>query len=88
MQFAIVTLRVYPRSLDGMQRYSSNPYFHAVYGEHRVAVEVDSGAVHGTFPPRALRHVREWAALHHTELLANWQRAKERKPLHRIAPLE
>jgi uncharacterized protein DUF4160 len=61
---------------------------YAVYGEHRVSVEVDSGAVHGTFPPRALRHVLEWAALHRTDLLANWQRAREGKPLDRIAPLE
>jgi hypothetical protein len=64
------------------------PHFHAVYGEHRVSVEVDSGAVHGTFPPRALRHVLEWAALHRAELLANWQRASEGRPLDRIAPLE
>jgi hypothetical protein len=32
--------------------------------------------------------VLEWAALHRTELLANWQRAREGKPLDRIAPLE
>jgi len=35
-----------------------------------------------------LRHVLEWAALHRTELLANWQRARAGKPLVRIAPLE
>jgi hypothetical protein len=64
------------------------PHFHAVYGEHHVSVEVDSGTVHGTFPPRALRHVLEWTALHRTELLANWQRARAGKPLVRIAPLE
>jgi hypothetical protein len=64
------------------------PHFHAVYGEHHVSVEVDSGAVHGTFPPRALRHVLEWAALHRMELLANWQRARAGRPLEPIAPLE
>ncbi len=64
------------------------PHFHAVYGEHRVEVEVQSGAVHGRFPPRALRHVVEWAALHRTEILANWQRARQGKALERIAPLE
>lgn len=64
------------------------PHFHVVYGEHRVSVEVDSGAVHGTFPPRALRHVLEWAALHRSELLANWERAGAGTPLHQIAPLE
>jgi hypothetical protein len=64
------------------------PHFHAIYGEHRVSVEVDSGAVHGTFPHRALRHVLEWAVLHQGELLVNWQRARQGKPLQPIAPLE
>jgi hypothetical protein len=63
-------------------------HFHAVYGEHEISVEVESGAVHGSFPPRALRHVLEWAALHKAELLANWELAREGKPLNRIAPLE
>jgi hypothetical protein len=64
------------------------PHFHAIYGEHAVSVEVETGAVHGTFPPQALRHVLEWAALHREELLANWQRARQGQPLQRIAPLE
>jgi hypothetical protein len=63
-------------------------HFHAVYGEHEISVEVESGAVHGSFPPRALRHVLEWAALHKAQLLANWGLAREGKPLNRIAPLE
>jgi len=29
------------------------PHFHAVYGEHRISVEVESGVVSGTFPRRA-----------------------------------
>lgn len=64
------------------------PHFHAVYGGHEVSVEVKSGAVHGSFPPRALKHVFEWTILHRAELLTNWDRAREGKPLHHIAPLE
>lgn len=64
------------------------PHFHAVYGEHEISVEVESGVVHGTFPPRALRHVLEWLALHKAELLDNWDLARQGKPLNRIAPLE
>ena len=30
------------------------PHFHAVYGEHRISVEVESGVVRGSSPPRAL----------------------------------
>ena len=64
------------------------PHFHAVYGEHKITVEIESGTVRGTFPTRALRLVLEWAGLHKSELLANWERARQRQPLIRIEPLE
>jgi hypothetical protein len=64
------------------------PHFHAIYGDHEVSVEVRSGSVHGTFPPRALRLVQEWAKLHEAELLANWERAARSQPLRPIEPLE
>ena len=64
------------------------PHFHAVYGEHEISVEVESGTIHGEFPARALRLVLEWASLHKQELLENWQLARQGQPLKRIAPLE
>ena len=64
------------------------PHFHAVYAEHRVSVEVESGVVRGTFPQRALRQVLEWAALRTAELMANWEQARQGNPIRRIAPLE
>lgn len=64
------------------------PHFHAVYGEYEISVEVESGTIHGDFPRRALRHVLEWTELHRSELLANWDLARQGKPLNRIAPLE
>jgi hypothetical protein len=64
------------------------PHFHAVHGAYRISVEVQSGLVRGTFPPTALRHVLEWAALHRTELLVNWDLARLKQPLNLIAPLE
>jgi len=63
-------------------------HFHAVYGEYEISVEVESGTVHGEFPPRALRLVLEWASLHKQELIENWQLAREGQPLKRVAPLE
>ena len=63
-------------------------HFHAVYGEHEISVAVESQVFQGNFPPRALRHVLEWAALHKQELLDNWELARQGKPLSRIAPLE
>jgi hypothetical protein len=63
-------------------------HFHAVYGEHEISVEVESGKIHGQFPARALRLVQEWASLHKEELIENWQLARQGQPLRRIAPLE
>jgi hypothetical protein len=63
-------------------------HFHAVYGEHEISVEVESGVLHGDFPPRALRLVLEWLTLHRQELLDNWELARQGQPLNRIAPLE
>ena len=64
------------------------PHFHAVYGEHRVSVEVESKTVRGRCPPRVLRYVHEWAELHEAELLENWNLARKGNPLNRLPPLE
>jgi len=64
------------------------PHFHARYGEYKISVEIETGAAVGSFPPRALSLVRDWARLHELELIANWRRAREGEPLDRIAPLE
>ena len=63
-------------------------HFHAVYGEHEISVELESRAIHGEFPERALRLVLEWANLHKQELIENWQLARQGQPLKRVAPLE
>jgi hypothetical protein len=63
-------------------------HFHAVYGEHEITMEIETGVVHGEFPRRALRLVTEWRHLHREELLRNWERARHGEPLERIAPLE
>jgi len=63
-------------------------HFHAVYGEHEISVEIESGTVHGEFPARALSLVLEWANLHQQELIENWELARQGQPFKRIAPLE
>ncbi|SPE27459.1 conserved hypothetical protein [Acidobacteriia bacterium SbA2] len=64
------------------------PHFHAVYGEHEISVEIETGTVRGEFPPRALRLVLEWADLHKLELISNWELARRGRPLKHIEPLE
>jgi hypothetical protein len=63
-------------------------HLHAVYGEFKMTVDLDSLAIRGEFPARADRLVIEWMQLHHQELVDNWNRARQRQPLERIAPLE
>ena len=64
------------------------PHFHAIYGDHGITVQIDNGEFEGQFPRRALDHVIEWYNLHQAELAENWNRARDRKPLRRIEPLE
>jgi hypothetical protein len=64
------------------------PHFHAAYGGYDIVVSISDGVVTGQFPSRALRLVLEWYELHKAELVENWELARQRKPLKRIAPLE
>lgn len=63
-------------------------HFHAVYGDNAVTISILDGVVNGNFPTRALRLLLEWRTLHEDELIENWELARQRKPLKRIAPLE
>ena len=66
------------------------PHFHAEYAEtpgplpHSHAGDLSRRAS----PPERTALVVEWAALHRTELLENWERARQGVPLQPIAPLE
>ena len=63
------------------------PHFHAEQAGDRASTAFDGTVIAGELPARALRFVREWAALHGAELLANWERARNLEPLEPIAPL-
>jgi len=65
------------------------PHFHAEYGEHEVLIDIRTLSVFsGRLPPRAMGIVIEWTTLHQEELLADWERARERQELQKILPLE
>jgi hypothetical protein len=63
------------------------PHFHARYAEHTAQVLFDGSILSGSLPTRARALVAEWARLHADELVANWERAKERQRLVKIDPL-
>ena len=63
-------------------------HFHVKYGQFEITVEIENGLVEGRLPRRALNLVPERYNLHVKDLSENWTRARERKPLLPIAPLE
>ena len=65
------------------------PHFHAVYGEHKALVAIDTLAViAGRLPPRALGLVTEWATIHQEELRIVWQQAMHHEKMNKIEPLK
>jgi hypothetical protein len=62
-------------------------HFHVYHAGRRASVSVDGDVLAGGLEPRALRFAREWAALHRSEILANWERARRNEPLLGIDPL-
>ena len=64
------------------------PHFHARYGNHKAAINIQNLTVlEGKLPPRALGMVIEWAAIHQDELLDDWELASSNQPLRKINPL-
>ena len=64
------------------------PHFHAVYGGEEAVIAIATGEIlRGEMPDRALRMVREWAALHRDELDSNWVRTQIPQQPVPIAPL-
>lgn len=65
------------------------PHFHAYYGEEGATINLHTLEVmEGKLSQRALRLVKEWAELHHGELLRNWELARNKETLMKIEPLE
>jgi hypothetical protein len=68
------------------------PHFHAGYVGHDEDTIIDIRTLEVTgnssLKRRALSLVLDWAELHRDELLANWDLARQGKPLNQIAPLE
>jgi hypothetical protein len=64
------------------------PHFHAKYQDQEIAVEIETGRIEGRMGPKAAALVQEWRELHKAELLADWERAEQKRSLQRISPLE
>jgi hypothetical protein len=65
------------------------PHFHAKYSGDEAMIDIRTGEVlRGDLTKRSLGLVQEWRKMHISELLEDWERAQQRKPLAYISPLE
>lgn len=65
------------------------PHFHVRYAEFEAMINItDFSLMEGSLPPKALALVIEWAAIHHEELLDNWERGKKEQAFNKIEPLK
>jgi hypothetical protein len=64
------------------------PHFHAYYNEFEILMDIENFKIlAGNFPPKALALIIEWAAIHKSELIKNWELARSKKPTFKIEPL-
>jgi Domain of unknown function (DUF4160) len=62
------------------------PHVHVLYQGYEALLAIeDARVLRGKLPPTAMLVVRRWMILRRAALLANWQRAREHKPLERVA---
>lgn len=66
----------------------ARPHFHAQFGEHVIAVEINGDGVRGSFPSHGMPLLYEWRDRHREELLENWDRLREGRPPQPIQPLD
>ena len=66
----------------------SPPHFHVKYNEFRALLEIGSfRVIEGGLPPRVLGLVVEWAGLHRSELMEDWESIRATGDFKKIAPL-
>jgi hypothetical protein len=65
------------------------PHFHVRYGQQKALIAIETLSIlEGTLKPRTLGLVIEWASQHQSELMRDWELARQNVPLENIDPLE
>ena len=61
------------------------PHVHVYYQGFEALVAIESGEViGGSLPPAAMRIIRAWVDRRRAELMANWERGRQREPFERV----
>ncbi|MGH7999941.1 MAG: DUF4160 domain-containing protein [Brasilonema sp.] len=65
------------------------PHFHVRYNQQKAIVSIQTLEIlEGSLTSRLFKLVTEWATLHQTELMEDWELARDNQPLNKILPLE
>lgn len=65
------------------------PYFLAEYQGQKGIFDLEGNKIKGRFNAKnAQKLIKEWAQLHHDELVENWNNIEQRRSLNKIAPLD
>jgi hypothetical protein len=64
------------------------PHFHVGYNDDEALISInDLSVIKGNLPPRVMGLAMEWARLHQTELLENWNMVQDSGKCYKIDPL-
>ena len=64
------------------------PHVHAKYGDNEIAVAFDGTVLEGNLPPKQLKMLLAWIAIHEDELKANWELLLNGEQIFKIDPLK
>ncbi len=65
------------------------PHFHALYAEYETLINIKTlEIIEGNMPRRALALILEWASLHRSELLEDWNLCEQKQMPKKILPLQ
>jgi hypothetical protein len=64
------------------------PHFHAIYNEYEASIGFDGRVIEGSLPPKQLKIVAAWAAIHEDDLNAAWILATSGEKPFEIEPLK
>lgn len=65
------------------------PHFHVRYNQQKALVDIQSlEIIAGQLSPRLYKLILEWATINQSELMENWELARNNQPLNKIEPLE
>jgi hypothetical protein len=79
-----ILVMMYFRDVDNHQ----SPHIHVEYQDFNAVLKIPDGELlSGDLPPKKLKMVQVWMAIHEEELLADWKLAVRGEPTFKIEPL-